>query len=183
MRPVRFSKNVIECQLAVDNNIGFPVRYFLRGYGHWLIRKIVKNGKDKRSRDSGEKYWIMQGRVGGLDLCVKIRVLSLLPYRTNCFSFNNSGRGFSEILQLSKNDHFPIRVRRVIWGSSDADPSSFINLKIMMSVFPLKEGNNCNDNRRGYCDIFEGLLQHEFGSDSTTLGVEDVVANCAKHGV
>lgn len=165
MRPVRLSENVIERQLAVDNYIGFPVRYFLRGYGHWLIRKIVNDGKDKRSRDGGEKDWIMQGGVGGLNVCGKIGVVSLLPNGANCFPFDNSGRGFAEILQLSKNDYFPIRVRRVIWGSSDADPGSFINLKIMMSVFPLKKGTNCNDNPRGYCGIFEDLLPHDFGID------------------
>ena len=102
MRPMSLSENVIECQLAVDNNIGFSVRNFLRGYGHWLVRKIVNDGKDERSRDGGEKDGIMQGGVGGLNLCGEIRLLPLFPYRTNCSSFNNSGRGFAEVLQLTK---------------------------------------------------------------------------------
>ena len=144
----------------------------------------MNDGKNKRSCDRGEKDRIMQGGVGGLNVCGQIRFLSLLPDGANCFSFDNSGRGFAEILHLSKNNYFPIWVRRVIRGGSDADPSSFINFKIMMSVFPLKEGNNCNDNPRGYCDIFEDLLPHDFGIDSTmTSGVENVVADCAEHGV
>jgi hypothetical protein len=53
------SENVIERQLAVDDYIGFSVRYFLRGYGHWLIRKIANDGEDKRRRDGGEKDRIM----------------------------------------------------------------------------------------------------------------------------
>lgn len=112
----------------------------------------------------------MQGGVGRLNVYGKIGFVSLLPDGANCFSFDNSGRGFAEILQLSKNDYFPIWVRRAIRGSGDAEPSSFINLKIMMSVFPLKEGNNCNDNARGYCDILEDLLPHDRGRDFTTLG-------------
>ena len=104
MGPVWFSKNVVECELSVDNNIGFSVRHFLSGYGHWSICKIVKNRKDKRSRDSGEKDRIVQGGVGWLNLCGQIRIVSLLPYRTNCFSFDNSGGGFAEILHLGEND-------------------------------------------------------------------------------
>ena len=83
----------------------------------------------------------------------------MLPYRTNCFSFDNSGWGFPEILQLSKNGYSPIRVRRVIWGGSDADPGPFVNLKIVMSVFPLQDSKNGNGSSRDYCDIFEDELQ------------------------
>jgi hypothetical protein len=104
MRPVMLSEDVIECQLAVDEYIGFSVRYFLRGYGHWLFRKIVNDGKDKRSSHGGKKDWIVHCGIGRLDICGQIRLVSLLPHGTDGFSFDNSGRGFAEILHLSEND-------------------------------------------------------------------------------
>jgi hypothetical protein len=69
MCPVGLSENVIERHLTINNHIGFSVRYFLRGYGHALVRIIVTDGKDERCRDGGEKDGIMHGGVRRLNLC------------------------------------------------------------------------------------------------------------------